>query len=75
MSTSSSRPPRALLSAIAVSLALSSQVSVAFADPLKSFNIEDENLATALNQFAAQSDRQILFSTEAVNAKRSQLWA
>ena len=71
MSTSSSRPPRALLSAIAVSLALSSQVSVAFADPLKSFNIEDENLATALNQFAAQSDRQILFSTEAVNAKRS----
>lgn len=72
MSTSSLRPPpRALLSAIAASLALSSQVSVAFADPLKSFNIEDENLATALNQFAAQSDRQILFSTEAVNAKRS----
>ena len=63
--------PRALLSAVAVSLALSSQVSVAVADSLKNFNIEDQSLATALNQFAAQSDRQILFSTEAVNAKRS----
>ena len=70
MSTSPSRP-RALLSAVAVSIALSSHVSVAVADSLKNFNIDDQSLATALNQFAAQSDRQILFSTEAVNAKRS----
>ncbi|MGH8236210.1 MAG: secretin and TonB N-terminal domain-containing protein, partial [Steroidobacteraceae bacterium] len=37
----------------------------------KAFHIEQQPLASALHEFARQSDRQILFSTEVVNAKRS----
>ncbi len=60
-----------LLPALALSCALCMQLSVAAADTPKIFNIEREDLAAALNQFAAQSDRQILFSTEAVDSKSS----
>src|SRR5262245_29045676 len=37
----------------------------------RSFDIEQQSLATALNEFASQSDRQILFSTEAVESKQT----
>jgi TonB-dependent receptor len=55
----------------AIFLALCSQAALAAADEPKAFDIERQSLAAALNQFAAQSDRQILFSTEAVASKRS----
>lgn len=57
--------------ALALLLTLCSQASIAAADNPRSFDIERQSLAAALNQFAAQSDRQILFSTEAVASKRS----
>ena len=60
-----------LLPALALSCSLCMQLSVAAADTPKIFNIEREDLASALNQFAAQSDRQILFSTQAVDSKSS----
>jgi iron complex outermembrane receptor protein len=56
---------------LALSCSFCLQLSVAAADTPKLFNIEREDLALALNQFAAQSDRQILFSTEAVDSKSS----
>jgi TonB-dependent receptor len=63
--------PNATPPALALLLALCSQASIAAADDLKAFDIERQSLAAALNQFAAQSDRQILFSTEAVASKRT----
>ena len=63
--------PKSPLPALALSLALCTQVSVAAADNPRVFDIERGNLASALNQFAAQSDRQILFSTDVVVSKRS----
>jgi iron complex outermembrane receptor protein len=61
----------ALWPALALSCSLCMPFSVAAADTPKLFNIEREDLASALNQFAAQSDRQILFSTETVDSKSS----
>ena len=69
-----SSPPRnsqTLLPALAVCLTFCTRLSVAAADDPKVFNIERQSLAAALSQFAAQSDRQILFSTDVVAAKRS----
>ncbi len=43
----------------------------AAADSIRHFDIETQALATALGEFARQSDRQILFSTEVVDAKRT----
>jgi iron complex outermembrane recepter protein len=60
-----------LLPALVLACTLGAQVSVAAADHPKLFNIERQNLAAALNQFAAQSDRQILFSTDVVTSKHS----
>ena len=65
------RNPRALLPTFVVFLTLCTQTSVASADNPKVFDIESQNLAAALTQFAAQSDRQILFSTEVADSKRS----
>ena len=57
--------------AVAVFCVLGSQASVALAGGLKNFNIEQQSLSSALNEFARQSDRQILFSTAVANAKRT----
>lgn len=57
-----------------LAILLGSWISVSFAiaaETPKVFDIEQQPLATALNQFAQQSDRQILFSTEVVNSKRA----
>jgi TonB-dependent receptor len=59
----------ALWPALVLSCSLCIPFSVAAADTPKLFNIEREDLASALNQFAAQSDRQILFSTQTVDSK------
>jgi iron complex outermembrane receptor protein len=69
--TAPRRNPHSTLIALAVSLALCTQVSVAAADNPRVFDIDRENLASALTQFAAQSDRQILFSSDIVAAKSS----
>ena len=61
--------PSVTLSALAVCLALYARVSGAAAEEPKAFNIVRQTLATALTQFAAQSDHQILFSSEAVASK------
>ena len=65
------RSPSPLLPVLAVILTCCSRISVAAAEDPKSFNIERQNLAAALSQFASQSDRQILFSTQVVATKRS----
>src|SRR5882724_82942 len=70
MNTKATPSPKSPLPALAITLAFCTQVCVAAADP-KAFDIERGNLASALTQFAAQSDRQILFSTDTVAAKRS----
>ena len=57
--------------AAAIVCVLGSQASVALAGSLKRFDIEQQSLSTALNEFARQSDRQILFSTAVANAKRT----
>ena len=67
----SHRSPSPLLPVLAVILTCCSRISVAAAEDPKSFNIERQNLAAALSQFASQSDRQILFSTQVVATKRS----
>jgi outer membrane receptor protein involved in Fe transport len=65
-------PSRCLcLIAAAIFCVLGSQASVALAGSLKRFDIEQQSLSTALNEFARQSDRQILFSTAVANAKRT----
>ena len=65
------RNSQTLLPALALCLTFCTRLSVAAADDPKVFNIERQSLAAALSQFAAQSDRQILFSTDVVAAKRS----
>jgi hypothetical protein len=47
------------------------QISTAAADGLKTFRIEEQSLSAALNEFATQSDRQILFSADIVRAKKA----
>jgi iron complex outermembrane receptor protein len=67
-----SGPGRCLcIIAAAIFCVLGSQSSVALAGSLKRFDIEQQSLSTALNEFARQSDRQILFSTAVANAKRT----
>ena len=67
-----SKPGKGLCAiAAAVLFFLGTQSSVALAGGLKLFNIEQQSLSTALNEFARQSDRQILFSTDVANAKRT----
>ena len=59
-------------SAVAALLALYATQSLAIADErAKHFDIERQTLAGALSEFARQSDRQILFSTDAVSTKHS----
>ena len=58
--------------AVALLLSLCSSLSFAIAgESPRHFNIAGQSLSSALNEFARQSDRQILFSTEVVNAKFS----
>jgi outer membrane receptor protein involved in Fe transport len=57
---------------LAALVALWVSVGVAIAaEPRRVFDIEQQPLAAALSQFALQSDRQILFATEIVEAKRT----
>jgi iron complex outermembrane receptor protein len=69
-------PPRLAGKLIALTVAtLLSQAGIALAQAgadAKRFDIGDQLLATALNEFARQADRPILFSTEVVNAKRTE---
>ena len=59
------------LSALSVAVILGQgNVAAAQSSP-KRFDIERQTLSSALNEFARQSDRQILFSTEVVDAKRT----
>src|SRR6266704_2252988 len=68
------RPPgfalRPILACLLLFLGMAARISVAAADGVKTFNIERQTLASALNEFAVQSDRQILFSTDIVRAKQ-----
>jgi len=59
------------LAAALLFLGLAARTSVAAADGLKTFNIERQSLSSALNEFARQSERQILFSTEIVRSKQA----
>jgi hypothetical protein len=60
-----------ILAAALLFLGLAARTSVAAADGVKTFNIERQTLSSALNEFARQSDRQILFSTEIVRSKQA----
>lgn len=51
---------------------MASVVCVAASPGSQSFDIDAQNLASALAEFARQSDRQILFSTEVADDKRTQ---
>ncbi|MDB6041700.1 MAG: TonB-dependent receptor [Gammaproteobacteria bacterium] len=62
---------RHLLVAVAIALGLGARAFAAATDTPKVFNIEQQTLATALGEFARQSDRQILFATDVVDAKRT----
>jgi iron complex outermembrane receptor protein len=46
-------------------------VSTAAADGVKTFRIEQQPLSSALNEFATQCDRQILFSADIVRSKKA----
>jgi iron complex outermembrane recepter protein len=61
---------QALLPTLLLGLWSSPGFAIAADAPI-TFAIEEQALATALQQFAQQSDRQILFSTEVVRAKRT----
>lgn len=68
MSTdTSTRLPATLLSGW---LALTAAPLAAGAGPAVHFDIQEQALATALNEFARQSDRQIFFTSEIVGDKR-----
>jgi iron complex outermembrane receptor protein len=57
--------------AAVILVVLGSRAFAAAADTPRTFNIGRQTLATALGEFARQSDRQILFSTDAVDDKRT----
>lgn len=62
----------AMVRGSAILLALWTSVGWAVAaEPVRVFDIEQQPLAAALSQFAQQSDRPILFTTEVVGAKHS----
>jgi outer membrane cobalamin receptor len=61
-----------IVSAAALLLSLCSSLSFAIAgETPRHFNIAGQSLSSALNEFAQQSDRQILFSSDIVSAKFS----
>ena len=64
-----SRRPQAPLLALAAVMVHS--VLANADDAIKHFHIDGQALLPALNEFARQSDRQILFSTEIVESKRT----
>ncbi|MDB6088404.1 MAG: TonB-dependent receptor, partial [Gammaproteobacteria bacterium] len=64
-----SRGTRFLLAAV-LSFLTSAALATA-GDAAKHFDIRQQSLASALNEFARQSDRQILFSTETAESKRT----
>jgi len=72
---STDRHSRAALRMLCVAtlafLTFAAGVSTASADGVKTFNIEQQTLSSALNEFARQSDRQILFSADIVRSKKA----
>ena len=61
---------RATLAATLIALLARPPLTLAD-EAVKHFNIDSQVLSAALNEFARQSDRQILFSTDVVDAKRT----
>ncbi len=68
--TTAKRLKRVALSSCAA-IALLAAAPSAFADEAQNFDIPAQDLAAALTAFARQSDREILFSTEAVQNRQS----
>lgn len=69
---SASRLTGSLIAFTVAAILGQSSIAAAQAHPgAKRFDISDQLLASALNEFARQSNRQILFSTDVVDAKRT----